>query len=422
MATHAEASLITAEGKQTLTARIEIPIWGAWTASLEVDADAPPAVGELVTIIVATQRKPSATATMTAAQRAALTAQVFMGTVVWGKGWQGRSRYEVVGGTGGLDKVRDFRGYAQGPVPLLLGDIIADLVADAGETLAPGVHSTLAVAPYTLPRWPRCRGKGSASLTRLCRLFGLCWRVLDDGTIWVGIPTYPQDVLTEGKSPTMVATDPGDEGQQRVITLAPDSATLRPDTTIFGRKCIRVVYGLSLEGLRAEVYYPADDGLTDRDDLEHGIRTMLPELPYLPGYAATITGIRNNGRVEVRTDDETFNSPTGAVDGVELLSGLPEARIQPALGQRVRLYFSAADPRLSYAVAWEQDEAATRGVARVGDTTASGTISVSAPPGGGPCTITLTPPGGGTASVGPSVDLAGIITSGHPRIKLTPAT
>lgn len=410
----AEVAMVSADGKQVLTGRVDMPEWGAWTASLEVDADAPPPDGTPVDIIITAQKKPDPHAVMSAAKRAALSSQTFSGTVIWGKGWQGRSRYEVVGGAGGLSKTLPARGYVQGPVPLRLGDLIADLIGEANEKLAPGVISQLLDTPYTLARWTRAEGPATTALALLCRRFGLCWRVLADGTVWVGVLEYPQDAITAGIDPVNAAVDPGDDGQQRVITLAPDAASLRPATTIFDRKVVRLVYVVTEEGLRSEVYYPDATGLSDRGDIEEGIRAMLPELPYGHGYAAIITDVRDGGRVQVRADDPRI----GDVDGVQVLSGLPETRITPLPGQEVRLFFSAADPRLPYAVAWGQDEAATKSVARVGDSADCGTLTGTV--GGVPVQFTYTPPGGAPGAAAPSVGLSAVITSGHPRIKLTP--
>lgn len=393
-----DAALVTVAGKQALTGRLDMPIDGAWTGAFEIDSDTAPAVGDPVEIIVASQ-------TTTAPK------VVFSSTVMWSGAWQGRSRVEVTGGAGGLRKILPARAYNQGPLPIPLAKIIADLIGEAGEELAEGVMSALSEDPYLVARWVRYEGTALASLKRLCRAHGLVWRVLDTGKIFIGTNTFPVDPIYGKADPLTYAVDPGDDGQERVFTVAPDAATIRPDTTVAGKHATRVVWCLSEDGLRCEVYYPTDDGHTDSDDYEGAIRSVLPELPYARSYAATITNVRRDGRVEVRADDPAV----GASDGVVMLVGAPSMAVTPVVGQRVRLFFSAADPRLSYAMGWEQDPAATRSVARVGDTIDCGYVTVTAPPGGGLCTVASVAEGAPGA-----YHVAGTVTTGHPRVKLTP--
>lgn len=383
----------TAAGHQVLDMRLDMPMQGAWSATVEDDSEASPVVGDLIDIIITPQAEGAVKV-------------LFLGTVVWGAPWQGRSRYEVVGGTGGLRNVLPARGYKQLP----LGAIVADIVVSAGETLADGVQSTLDALAGVLPYWLRVESTAAASLTRLCQRFqefNLVWRVLDDGTVFVGAVSYAEDATRP------FVTDPGDLGHSRVVTCAPDAATLRPDTTISSRKVFRVVYTISTEGLRAELFYPADELRTDSEDMERMVRTWLPELPYAQQYAATITAVRPSARVEVRAD----TSSVGELDGAEMLVGCPEMAVTPTAGQRARLCFSAARPDLPYMVGFEQDAGANKGVARVGDTVDCGYYTAVAPPGGGPCTVTS----GGGPGVPGSFKVTGTITSGHPRVMLTNA-
>lgn len=392
-------SLVTVAGKQALSATINLPEWGAWIGSFEIDADAAPKDGERVEVLIQPSREGAAVV-------------IFTGTVMWGGAWQGRARLEVTGGAGGLSRILPARSYQQGPLPIPLATILMDLMNEAGETLATGVASALAESPYLLTRWTRVEGTVSATLTRVCQRFGLTWRVLDTGAVWVGKRTYPADPTYTAAEPTKYAVDPGDNTQLRILTLAPDAATIRPDTTVVGKRAIRVVYTLTPDAFRCEVYYPGPTGATDREDEEQYTRRLLPELPYGRLYACTVTAVRANGRVEVRADDTTV----GGVDGAILLAATPETAITPRVGQRCTLFFSAADPRVAYVVGFEQDPNSTASIARVGDSIDCGSVLIVAPPGGGVCVVTAVP-----SSTPGSFQITGTITSGHPRIKLTPS-
>ena len=330
-------------------------------------------------------------------------------------------------------------------------------MSDTGETLAQGV--TAALVPYTVTNWSRAAGSGAAALGQLCREFGLVWRVLFDGTIHIGPDDYPSVVWNPDKpgnpylvdpnntaltAPAPFIADPGDDGAHRVVTIATDAAIYLPSTTVTTTaaetgadattptpsaasaavkvtyKVIRVVYGIDGEAIRAELYYQGPDGRTDRDDWERAVRTVLPELPYLPSRDGMITAVRGNARVEVRCDDTTI----GEIDNVLLLAATPETQITPMAGQRVRVFFSAGDPSIYYALGFEQDLTASQKVARMGDSvdagTLTGTVLVSGVPT--PVQFIFTPPGGVPSGPGPTAALTGVISSGHPRIKLTNAS
>jgi hypothetical protein len=417
------AALITAAGIQVLSARIDMPLWGAWTAYLEIDADAPPAAGSPVEILIA---RPTPDSNVLPSP------VVFEGTCLWGSFFSGRSQIEVVGGAGGLRTIIPAAAYSGAVIQTPLSSVISDILDLAGEKLATGVAASL--APYTVGNWSRAVGSAAAGLGRLCREFGLVWRVLCDGTIHVGPAGFPAvmwNATTPGNpyigtsTPAPLAVlppfvnDPGDEGNNRVVTTAPEQATLLPSTTVLGKQVIRVVYNLDSSGaLRGDLYYQGPDGRTDRDDWERAVRTVLPELPHLASYSAMITAVRAHGLVEVRCDDTTI----GEVDNVILLAATPETAITPTAGQRVRLFFASGDPTSYYAVGFEQDPTATAKVARVGDRVNCGSLTATAPPSGGPVQFTYTGPDGIPVGPSPTVDLSGLISSGHPRIALTTAS
>lgn len=416
-------SLITAAGHTVLSGRVDLPAFGAWTAFFEIDVDVPPATGDPVEVLVARQPKGTATKALPL---------LLEGTCLWSAPFSGRSRIEIIGGAGGLRKAITARGYAAGALPLPLLSLVADIMSDTGEMLALGVSAAL--APYTVTNWSRVAGSGAAALGRLCREFGLVWRVLFDGTIHIGTDDYPavaynpdkpgNPYLPDPNNPAKVApapfvADPGDDGAHRVLAVAPEEATLLPSTTVLSRKVIRVVYELEGESLRAELYYQGPDGRTDRDDFERAVRTMLPELPHLPSYDGMITAVRTNTRVEVRCDDASI----GEIDNVLLLSATPETSITPTPGQRVRVFFSAGDPGIYYALGFEQDVTATKKVARVGDAVAAGTLTGTVLVSGVPTPVQFVyaPPGVVPGAPSPEADLRGVITTGHPHIMLTDA-
>jgi hypothetical protein len=96
----------------------------------------------------------------------------------------------AVGGAGGFTKVLEPRAYQGAPARLALEDI----AKDAGEALS----TTCQAAPLAvvLPKWTRFRQAASFALQGLLSLVGAPgWRVLADGTIWIGHETWPMSRL-----------------------------------------------------------------------------------------------------------------------------------------------------------------------------------------------------------------------------------
>lgn len=392
------ATAVTADGAtQVLSCTIDASEIGVWLASVEVDADAPPKRGTEVNILIASQATDGGEPA------------TFTGTVLWGAPWQGRSRFWMTGGAGGLRKLARARNYVQGPVPLRLWDLLGDIMDEAGEVFDDSITED-SLAPYTLGRWHRPACSGLAAISKLCEEFALAWRLTPAGKLLVLPLDYPVDPVQH------FVCDPGDDGADQCFVVAPDRATLWPATTVLGRQVNRVVYELTEDGLRARCFYGA--GTTEGEDWEAAVRVALPELPYLPSYEATVVSQRPSGMLEVLCDDTRI----GPLDNVILIAGGPRMTLRAKQGQRVRVLFAAGSPKRYYAVGFEQDAAATAGVARVGDRVAIGTLSGVAPPGGGPVSFTFEPSSlvGGLGTTGLAVDFGGAISTGSNDQKLAP--
>ena len=135
-------------------------------------------------------------------------------------------------------------------------------------------------------------------------------------------------------------------------------------------------------------------------------------------YQAIVQVDNGDGTVDVIADNGRFG-----VTKVPLLCGVPGSKVKTKPNEVVTLGFFGGNPQKPYAVAMQQNTAATKQVARNTDPVKV-TISVSngklaalaamitAPPGGGgPCTATpgLIPPAD-------SLDLTGTITQGSNRL------
>ncbi len=308
----------------------------------------------------------------------------FAGTVRRSSIAKGKARLDVaiVGGAGRLLAELDPRGldFVEGSTPLPAGLVLRRIADAAGETLADGVEA--AFDAYQLPRWHVAGGmSGAASLdvfvADLARRTGLAigWRILPSGRLWVGVETWP--TLTHEARPLDPDLDDG------VIEYAPDGAPLLAGWTIDERRAVEVVYAVQPGSLRATVRAAVAGDPPHRPDLEL----------YGRSWPAAVVAQHDDGTLDVRCDDARI----GELLAVPLYVGIPGCKVtvpvdpDPALTSRVLIRFEGASPAAAFASALEQDDAATKALALVGDAVNCGWIDVIAPPGGGTCTIAFTP-------------------------------
>jgi hypothetical protein len=206
--------------------RVEMDLRGAWTAHLETTAEED--IDGDVTITI---------------QHGDEVAAVFVGTVDDGAPYEGRAPLVVVGGAGGLGK-RPMKGayYVAAPSAVEVEKLVHDIATEADEVCPP-----LGLIGYRASAWSRLDTESHArALSRIADRFDLGWRILDTGSLWVGVETWPVAAL-EGQE-LDVDTD------ARIVRITYRVASARPGTTIDGRRISRVVF---TDDGRGELHYEA---------------------------------------------------------------------------------------------------------------------------------------------------------------------
>ena len=318
---------------------------------------------------------------------------VFVGFVRHGDPDVGRSRVPVklVGGAGKLRDTLPPRCHVDGATTVPAG-LVARAIADAsGEQLASGVEDALDA--YPLPRWDRVEGTALEALDVLAAELELSWRVLADGTIWIGAETWPE---ADAARVNVLAEEP-DNG---LLVVATDGAPVRPGMSVGGRQIVEVRYTVSSTELgatlRAEV--PADPP-----------RVVVPSRLYQVAHGATVRAQRADGSLDVRPDDARLPD----LLAVPAVCGLPGVKLTLDAGERVVVAFEAGTPTGARVVGFEQDRSAAKPAARQGDAVSLGYLVGTAPPGGGPVTFVLS-----SSPLPNSVQLVGEITGGSLEVSL----
>lgn len=214
----------TCNGFPVVRAVVQAPLGGRWVADLEVDT------GEAI-----------AGAAALSIGGVAWIGTVLRGGVDAGDVWHGR----VVGGARGLDRpvtARSWNGLQPGR------GLITDLLAEVGETLS---DASTAEVDANLSRWSRFDMPADRALADLARSLGCTWRVTTEGTVWVGVETWPELVLPEGVEAEALATDP----RTGASVYSMPGAYVTPGSTFERRRVGGVVYRLDDGTDRAHVMF-----------------------------------------------------------------------------------------------------------------------------------------------------------------------
>lgn len=204
-----------------LSGTIELPLLGAWTADLEVDADNVPS-GQL---------------------KISGAGLSLVGTVVNALSWNDRQRARLVGGAAGMGKVLPARWYSS----TTLRTVAIDILTAAGERLA--ATSDASILGRSLSCWARSAGTAGGLLRYLLAIAspGTIWRTLRDGSIWIGVPSWPTVTTT-----ALVMDNRGDED---AADLAGEDLSLDAGVVALGRQVGFVRHNIRAESLRTEAWW-----------------------------------------------------------------------------------------------------------------------------------------------------------------------
>ena len=190
-------SELTLNGGAAVTRAVFLlPLAGVWSCDLDVDTD--DELAGAVTIEVDG-------------------AVAFRGTVVDGGVTHGLWRGRVVGGAAGLRRALPALAY----LDATRADVVRDALAEAGETLS-STSGSLAAA---VARFHRAEGAAARAIDATAAALGYGWRVLADGTVWLGAEAWPDAPEADV---TLLDSDP----RERRYSLGGDVLGIRPGTLL----------------------------------------------------------------------------------------------------------------------------------------------------------------------------------------------
>ena len=316
----------TCNGKDLLSAVIQEPRIGVWTAVIDVDSDE--AISGKVTIEI--------------------DGVTWIGTVQRGDLYAGRVHAQIVGGAGKLGVDLGAKYYLGIPLAIALGD----LMIGTGETLS--TTTAADVRNHSVARWTRPQGRAGLALRQISdEILGTSWRVLRDGTVWLGPESWSE------VKPTYDETDqaPGRDS----MTIAPESPIVAPGTTFLGKRVSRVTTTLAPGGLRQELLFESADAPGNRvmSDISAVVESLVGNrIDYSRLYPAKVVKQASDGSLELLADDARMRG--NGITRVPIRHGIPGCVVTVPPGGKVQLFFEGGDPKRPAAALWPDGSSVTK--------------------------------------------------------------
>lgn len=324
----------TLNGEPLLSASITMLERGPWQADVEADTSRDGAVDSF------------AADAITGRVRVVIEheGERFVGSVLPAQGTFRGSRYQarVVGGAGGLTTTLPARSYLSA-LGLKVSQILGDILRESGESLSPTVLQAL--LDRRLPRWSRIEASAGKCIDRLVKAIGggTVWRVLRDGTVWIGADAFADAELDA----VSLDTSP-EEGTIRLAATEEGAGplALSPGQAIGDARVLEVVHeirGTLRTEARTATLDRAVDAILDRKQ---------QEIDYSRVYAATVREQNPDGTVVLTPDDPKIAGQ--GVDQVPILLGVP-GTVEIPEGSRCTILFEGGDAQKPRALLWSSN-------------------------------------------------------------------
>lgn len=314
-------ALLTVGGFGLVSGTIRLPRVGGWWMDCEVGTDEPIAGSVVVASDIGLSLK---------------------GFVHRGKASNHKQEMRIVGGAGGLGKLVVPKHYTDPSV----GTVLSDLLAGAGETLSPTTSPS--ILGVRLDNWttvPVPTGKAIADLVSHCP-FGTMWRVLPDGTVWLGAETWPTVDSEEIR-------DISNDDAAGSVELGMAAPTLRPGVTLNGRKLDYVEHRIEERTIRTTVWLldelMGDESSRMHDAVAARVRAKLPTPHYFGVYPFQL--VQQAGFM-VEGLPQTEGLPP--MSNVPLHVGIPGIEMQVQAGATIMIGWEGGDPERPYAALWNK--------------------------------------------------------------------
>lgn len=328
--------LITANGFDVIETDSGRPRIGAWHFDLLVDS--PDALTGKATIDI---------------NNGTLT---FVGTATRSGVFSDTGHIRVVAGNAGLSTSGTPRHYNG----TSLGIVLRDLLATAGEALSPTVDGSILAAG--LDAWTTTAtpiGTLISLLLAASGIAGLAWRMLPDGTLWVGVETW-QDAGIDQDTYQIFEDSP----EQNSMVIGVDAPLDLIGTTFEGRKVSYVEdsVGQLGAGVTMRIYFEEPTAINDLDRMRKALSALVQnaaartdKIDFGRKYPAVVVS-QSGSTIDVAPEQVNGKDLLDSMGNVPLWLGVPGARVEGITGGRVLVGWTGGDPSKPYATLFDGGE------------------------------------------------------------------
>lgn len=192
---------------------------------------------------------------------------------------------------------------------------------------------------------------------------GASWRMLADGTLWVGRETWPAAGVDRETYQILE-----DNAETRSMLIAVDAPMMLVGTTFEGRRVsyAEATVGQAGDGVTMRIWFEdaAAADVSDVDRMRKAFAALAQasvartdKIDYGRHYPARVIA-QSGGTVDVQPDQVAGKDLLPDMAGVPLLLGLPGASVTHVAGGRVLVGWLGGDPSKPYALGFDVDNLA----------------------------------------------------------------
>lgn len=293
-----------------LTVELRKPRTGPWHADVEIDEEV----------------------TLPGEVQITIEDSVFVGFVKNQRKFAGRTKAWIVGGNGGFAKVIGAQHYTK-PSAMM---VIRDILSLAGEKLSGESEEN----PSSFQHWERKSSRASIAMRAICEKLRVNWRVLDDGTVWVGV-----DKWEELKSDATILDEPDEDTLLVAADTFAELAKLQPGSTFGGIRIEQVTHLVSAGSTRTTVKSSSID--SEMGLLLEALRSIVANSNT---YLCKVRAQNGDGTLQLEPEDERIAGR--GLGSVPIRHGLPGFEVKVKAGAVVHVAFDGGDPSKPYASLW----------------------------------------------------------------------
>jgi len=392
------------ENYNILSLSLDIPIRGCWDVDqLRISEEVSANVGDSITV--------------------KLFDKELKGTIVDLVAFAGVTTLIVSAGSYKLGDILESDNFYGG----IVRDVVNFILSKTNMTLSN--KSSLDILSTSFNRFDKIKASSADILDRLLELTdGGIWRVELDGSLYIGREEY-SDISVKYPDATENDNYLIRDKQMTVYDIYTMDILFEPGFIIEGHNVRETTITVDSETTTTVLSFLPPAYISTRT-----MASNMKEIVYTTKYSFSVLEQTANGNVSVIPDSEIQDLFSGGLKNVPIVYPMPNMQVKVKPGAKCILEFLNGSPTNPVISGWlynnkdlvtvyfsdvTTDTSVMKGAARINDPVNVGTLSGTAPPGGGPVTFTYSPANGSTPLVLPSVPLNGaVISNGSQTVKI----